>query len=88
MIGFGLWQGRLSPVIRRHHRYQAGVRRERLLMQSDLEMIATRKNQLVPRSISVSTNRATTDFFGPIRRIHCFPFSDTERNNATSGPLM
>ncbi len=28
MFDFGLWQGRLSPVIRRHHRYQAGDRRK------------------------------------------------------------
>lgn len=27
MIDFGIWQGRLSPVIRDAHRHQAGVRR-------------------------------------------------------------
>ena len=73
IVGIGIRQGHPSPVIPPPDQRQAGDRRYRSLMQSDLEVIATRKNQLVQRSVCVSTNRDTTDFFDRIPRIYCFP---------------
>jgi DNA-binding IclR family transcriptional regulator len=40
MIDFGVWQGRLMPVVRLHHQHQAGLRRLRTSSSSETKLLA------------------------------------------------